>query len=147
MHYDGYPDHMLPTIKKGYKDGKAVDTLLKKGGGSGLEANVDDIKFYGDKTTTDGNMKDTEKFVKDAANNGGAEFIYLYSERDSKWYMVDVYDSYDLVPAFESMIINESFKPSKGNLRDAKKVSKWLESFFTNPTALMDGQLFLGVCR
>ena len=147
MHYDGYPDHMLPTIKKGYKDGKAVDTLLKKGGGSGLEANVDDIKFYGDKTTTDGDMKDTEKFVKDAANNGGAEFIYLYSETDKKWYMVDVYDSYDLVPAFESMIINESFKPSKGNLRDAKKVSKWLESFFTNHTALMDGQLLLGVCR
>ena len=147
MHYDGYPDHMLPTIKKGYKDGKAVDLLLKKGGGSGLAANVDDIKFYGDKTTTDGNMKDTEKFVKDAANNGGAEFIYLYSERDSKWYMVDIYNSYDLVPAFESMMINEKFVVSKGNLRDAKKVAKWLESFFTNHTALMDGPLLLGVCK
>ena len=150
MHYDGYPDHMLPTIKKGYKDGKAVDLLLKKGGGSGLETNVDDIKFYGDKATIDGNMKDTEKFVKDAANNGGAEFIYLYSERDSKWYMVDVYDSYDLVPAFESlnnMIINEKFVVSKGNLRDAKKVAKWLESFFTNHIALMDGPLLLGVCK
>jgi hypothetical protein len=147
MHYDGYPDHMLPTIKKGYKDGKAVDLLLKKGGGSGLEANVDDIKFYGDKATIDGNMKDTEKFVKDAANNGGAEFIYLYSERDSKWYMVDIYDSYDLVPAFESMMINEKFVVSKGNLRDAKKVAKWLESFFTNHIALMDGPLLLGVCK
>ena len=147
MHYDGYPDHMLPTIKKGYKDGKAVDLLLKKGGGSGLAANVDDIKFYGDKTTTDGNMKDTEKFVKDAANNGGAEFIYLYSERDSKWYMVDIYNSYDLVPAFESMMINEKFVVSKGNLRDAKKVAKWLESFFTNHIALMDGPLLLGVCK
>ena len=147
MHYDGYPDHMLPTIKKGYKDGKAVDTLLKKGGGSYLEVNVDDIKFYGDKTTTDGNMKDTEKFVKDAANNGGAEFIYLYSERDSKWYMVDVYDSYDLVPAFESMIINESFKPSKGNLRDAKKVAKFLEGFFTNHSALAGPETLLGACK
>ena len=147
MHYDGYPDHMLPTIKKGYKDGKAVDLLLKKGGGSGLEANVDDIKFYGDKTTTDGNMKDTEKFVKDAANNGGAEFIYLYSERDSKWYMVDVYDSYDLVPAFESMIINESFKPSKGNARDAKKVAKSLEQFFMDHPALAAPGILLGVCK
>ena len=150
MHYDGYPDNMLPKIKKGYADGKAVDLLLKKGGGSGLEVKVDDINFYGDKTTTDGNMKDTEKFVKDAANNGGAEFIYLYSERDSKWYMVDVYDSYDLVPAFESlnnMIINEKFVVSKGNLRDAKKVAKWLESFFTNHIALMDGPLLLGVCK
>ena len=147
MHYDGYPDHMLPTIKKGYKDGKAVDLLLKKGGGSGLEANVDDIKFYGDKATIDGNMKDTEKFVKDAANNGGAEFIYLYSERDSKWYMVDIYDSYDLVPAFESMIINEAFKPSKGNARDAKKVAKALEQFFMDHPALAAPGILLGVCK
>lgn len=209
MHYDGYPDHMLPTIKKGYKDGKAVDLLLKKGGGSGLEADPSNIKFYGDKTTIDGNMKDTESFVKDAANNGGAEFIYLYSERDSKWYMVDVYDSYDLVPAFESltineseaenilddllderggdmeelhgmemedaldtveayghkgskakkiakelyslcnesMIINEAFSPSKGNLRDAKKVKKALEQFFMDHNALMDKAIFLGVCK
>lgn len=147
MHYDGYPDHMLPTIKKGYKDGKAVDILLKKGGGSGLEANVDDIKFYGDKATIDGNMKDTEKFVKDAANNGGAEFIYLYSERDSKWYMVDIYDSYDLVPAFESTIINEAFKPSKGNARDAKKVNKALEKFFMEHPALAAPGVILGVCK
>ena len=151
MHYDGYPDHMLPIIKKGYKDGKAVDLLLKKGGGSGLEVKIDDINFYGDKATTDGDMKDTEKFVKDAANNGGAEFIYLYSERDSKWYMVDVYDSYDLVPAFESlnnMIINEKFVPSKGNLRDAKKVNKSLEQFFMKHVALTENsELLLGVCK
>ena len=149
MHYDGYPDHMLPTIKKGYRDGKAVDLLLKKGGGSGLDADPSNIKFYGDKTTIDGNMKDTESFVKDAANDGGAEFIYLYSERDSKWYMVDVYDSYDLVPAFESTIINEgSFKPSKGNLRDAKKVNKSLEQFFMKHVALTENsELLLGVCK
>ena len=61
--------------------------------------------------------------------------------------MVDIYDSYDLVPAFESMVINEKFVVSKGNLRDAKKVAKWLEAFFTNHTALMDGQLLLGVCK
>lgn len=150
MHYDGYPDNMLPKIKKGYADGKAVDLLLKKGGGSGLEVKVDDINFYGDKTTLDGDIKNVEKFVKDAANDGGAEFIYLYSETDKKWYMVDIYDSYDLEPAFESlntMVINEKFVVSKGNLRDAKKVAKWLESFFTNHTALMDGPLLLGVCK
>jgi hypothetical protein len=150
MHYDGYPDNMLPKIKKGYADGKAVDLLLKKGGGSGLEVKVDDINFYGDKTTLDGDIKNVEKFVKDAANDGGAEFIYLYSETDKKWYMVDIYDSYDLEPAFESlntMVINEKFVVSKGNLRDAKKVAKWLESFFTNHTALMDGPLLLGCSR
>ena len=147
MHYDGYPDHMLPTIKKGYKDGKAVDSLLKKGGGSYLQANIDDISFYGDKATLDGNMKDTEKYVKDAGEKAGAEFIYLDSERDSKWYMVDIYNSYDLVPAFESMIINEAFSPSKGNLRDAKKVKKALEQFFMDHNALMDKSIFLGVCK
>jgi hypothetical protein len=147
MHYDGYPDHMLPTIKKGYKDGKAVDSLLKKGGGSGLEVNVDDINFYGDKSTLDGNMKDTEKYVKDAGDKAGAEFIYLYSERDSKWYMVDIYDSYDLVPAFESTIINEAFKPSKGNARDAKKVNKALEKFFMDHPALAAPGIILGVCK
>ncbi len=147
MHYDGYPDHMLPTIKKGYKDGKAVDLLLKKGGGSGLEADPSNIKFYGDKTTLDGDMKDTEKYVKDVANNAGAEFIYLYSERDKKWYMVDIYDSYDLVPAFESTIINEAFKPSKGNLRDAKKVNKALETFFMEHPALAAPSILLGVCK
>ena len=151
MHYDGYPDNMLPIIKKGYKDGKAVDTLLKKGGGSGLAPKIEDINFYDDNTPNAiGNMKDTEKFVKDAANNGGAEFIYLYSEKDSMWYMVDIYDSYDLVPAFESvntMIINEKFVPSKGNLRDAKKVAKVWESFFTEYVALADKDMMLGCIK
>jgi hypothetical protein len=147
MHYDGYPENMLPIIKKGYKDGKAVDLLLKKGGGSGLEVDPLSINFYGDKTTIDGNMKDTEKYVKDAANNGGAEFIYLYSEKESKWYMVDIYDSYDLVPAFESIIINEAFKPSKGNARDAKKVSKFLNTFFMKHSAIANSESFLGACR
>ena len=151
MHYDGYPDNMLPIIKKGYSDGKAVDTLLKKGGGSGLAAKIEDINFYNDKTpNTTGDIKNVEKFVKDAANNGGAEFIYLYSEKDSKWYMVDVYDSYDLDPAFESlnsMIINEKFVPSKGNLRDAKKVAKVWESFFTEYVALADKDMMLGCIK
>ena len=149
MHYDGYPDNMLPIIKKGYSDGKAVDTLLKKGGGSGLAVKIEDINFYNDKTpNSTGDMKNVEKFVKDAANNGGAEFIYLYSEKDSKWYMVDVYDSYELDAAFESTIINETFKPSKGNLRDAKKVAKFLESFFMKHPALVENNgLMLGVCK
>ncbi len=147
MHYDGYPDHMLPTIKKGYKDGKAVDLLLKKGGGSGLEADPSNIKFYGDKTTLDGDMKNTDQYVRDAGEKAGAEFIYLYSERDKKWYMVDIYDSYDLVPAFESMIINEAFKPSKGNVKDAKKVNKALEKFFMDHPALAAPGVILGVCK
>jgi hypothetical protein len=61
--------------------------------------------------------------------------------------MVDIYDSYDLVPAFESTIINEAFKPSKGNARDAKKVNKALEKFFMDHPALAAPGIILGVCR
>ena len=147
MHYDGYPEHMLPTIKKGYKDGKAVDTLLKKGGGSGLEADPSKINFYGDKATMAGDIKNLNKYISHADYNGGAEFIYLFDERDGEWYMVDVYGNQELVPAFESLFINEAFKPSKGNLRDAKKVAKFLEGFFTQHSALSGSNSFLGVCR
>ena len=147
MHYDGYPDHMLPTIKKGYMNSGTVKFLLKKGGGSGLEADPSKINFYGDKTTLKGDAKKIEDYISDASDRAGAEFVYLFDERDGKWYMADVYGDKELIPAFESLIINEKFVPSKGNLRDAKKVAKWLESFFTNHTALMDGPLLLGVCR
>lgn len=137
MHYDGYPDHMLPTIKKGYKDGTAVDILLKKGGGSGLEADPAKINFYGDKATLSGDAKNIDKYIKDADYNGGAEYVYLYDERDGKWYMADVYAGTGLQPAFESFMINEAFVPSKGNLRDAKKVAKALENIMIAGSALV----------
>ena len=141
MHYDGYPDHMLPTIKKGYKDGKNVDILLKKGGGSGLEADPTKINFYGDKATTQGNVKNIKKYIKDAEYDGGAEFVYLFDERDGKWYMADTYEDQELKPAFESvndLIINERFVPSKGNSRDAKKVWKTLEQIMMSASALVE---------
>ena len=148
MHYDGYPDHMLPTIKKGKYDAGTVKTLLKKGGGSYLEPDWRNINFYGDKATMQGDVKNIDKYIYDASDKAGAEFVYLYDERDGKWYMADAYDEpRELKPAFESMVINERFVPSKGNLRDAKKVMKALEQFFTDHNALMDQSIFLGVCR
>jgi hypothetical protein len=147
MHYDGYPDHMLPTIKKGKYDAGTVKTLLGKGGGSYLEPDWRNINFYGDKTTLDGDVNKINKFIRDASNVAGAEFVYLFDERDGKWYMADVYAETGLQKAFESMVINEAFTPSKGNLRDAKKVKKALEQFFTNHNALMDKSIFLGVCK
>jgi hypothetical protein len=147
MHYDGYPDHMLPTIKKGKYDAGTVKTLLGKGGGSYLEPDWRNINFYGDKTTLDGDVNKINKFIRDASNDAGAEFVYLFDERDGKWYMADVYAETGLQKAFESMVINEAFTPSKGNLRDAKKVKKALEQFFTNHNALMDKSIFLGVCK
>ena len=147
MHYDGYPDHMLPTIKKGKYDAGTVKTLLGKGGGSYLEPDWRNINFYGDKTTLDGDVNKINKYIRDASNDGGAEFVYLFDERDGKWYMADVYAETGLQKAFESMVINERFVPSKGNLRDAKKVKKALEQFFMDHNALMDKAIFLGVCK
>ena len=147
MHYDGYPDHMLPTIKKSYMNAGAVKNILKKGGASYLKPKFSEIEFYGDKATLDGDVEKINKFIKDANYDGGAEFVYLFDERDGKWYMADVYAETGLQKAFESMIINEAFSPSKGNLRDAKKVKKALEQFFMDHNALMDKAIFLGVCK
>jgi hypothetical protein len=147
MHYDGYPDHMLPTIKKGKYDAGTVKTLLGKGGGSYLEPDWRNINFYGDKTTLDGDVNKINKFIRDASNDAGAEFVYLFDERDGKWYMADVYAETGLQKAFESMVINERFVPSKGNVKDAKKVKKALEQFFMDHNALMDQSIFLGVCK
>jgi DNA-directed RNA polymerase subunit K/omega len=147
MHYDGYPDHMLPTIKKGYMNSGTVKFLLKKGGGSGLEADPSKINFYGDKTTLKGDAKKIDDYISDASDRAGAEFVYLFDERDGKWYMADVYGDKELIPAFESLIINEAFKPSKGNARDAKKVSKFLNTFFMKHSAIANSDSFLGACR
>ena len=148
MHYDGYPDHMLPTIKKGYMNPGTVKFLLKKGGGSGLEADPSKINFYGDKQTLKGDANNIDKYIKDADYNGGAEFVYLYDERDGKWYMADVYAETGLEPAFEQFKINEAFVPSKGNLRDAKKVSKALEGIMLEGSALTaDSTTHLGAVK
>ena len=147
MHYDGYPDHMLPTIKKSYMNSGAVKNILKKGGASYLKPKFSEIEFYGDKATLDGDVEKINKFIKDANYDGGAEFVYLFDERDGKWYMADVYAETGLQKAFESMIINEAFKPSKGNARDAKKVAKSLEKFFMDHPALAAPGIILGVCK
>ena len=149
MHYDGYPDHMLPTIKKGYMNPGAVKGLLKKGGGSFLEADPSKINFYGDKVTMKGDAKDVAKYIKNAEYDGGAEYVYLYDERDGKWYMADTYDEpRELKPAFESFIINEKFVPSKGNTKDAKKVAKTLEGIMMEGSALVaDETTHLGAIK
>jgi hypothetical protein len=137
MHYDGYPDHMLPTIKKGYMNVGAVKNILKKGGASYLKPKFSEIEFYGDKVTMKGDAKDVAKYIKNAEYDGGAEYVYLYDERDGKWYMADTYEEpRELKPAFEHLVINEKFVPSKGNVKDAKKVAKTLEGIMIEGSAL-----------
>lgn len=112
-HYDSYPEYTLPIIKRHYKNAKQAKEVIAKGDNSGLDK-ITDMNFYGDDNAPmTGKKSNMEKYIKLAATDGGAEFIYLYDESDKTWYMVDVYGDRELVPAFESVEINESFKSSK----------------------------------
>ena len=37
-----------------------------------------------------------ETYIKDAGNKAGAEYVYLYNEKDKKWYYADVYSDKEL---------------------------------------------------
>lgn len=150
VHYDGYPDHMVPMIKN--YDKKGVDQLVKlgKSGISYLDKNIgkkqdfnQPVKgttlFYGrdrgennDMTTTWSNAADIKGYFKEVANDGGAEYVYLYDERDGKWYMGDTYGS-SVLQVVES--VNEAVAIS--GKRTAKKVALRLTRLFdTKLTAL-----------
>lgn len=113
VHWDGYPENMLPKVKK--YDAKGVGELIKlgKSGISSLEAEIgkkhdfNDPKrgwtiFYGrdrgenNDMVSKGNVKNVKKYLKDVANEAGAEYVYLYDERDGQWYMADTYDDNEL---------------------------------------------------
>jgi hypothetical protein len=109
-HYDSYPEYMLPIIKKNYKNAKQAKEVIAKGDNSGLDA-LDKMNFYGDPNAMNpmkGKKSDIDRYIKLAANDAGAEYIYLYDESDKKWYMVDVYGDRELVPAFESVVNEEN---------------------------------------
>ena len=123
VHYDGYPENMVPLLKN-YKDSKSVDQLLKlgKAGISYLDAKIGDkpmdfsnpekgiTLFYGrDRNekgdmTTKADVKNVAKYLKGVANHSGAEYAYLYDERDGKWYMADTYEDKELKPVAESLL-------------------------------------------
>jgi hypothetical protein len=102
-HYDSYPENVLPIIKKSYKNAKDVDAVIAKGDNSGLEVDFDKINFYGKNAAPyTGKVDKIKNFIKLSQDDAGAEYIYLFDERNSKWYMVDIYGGGELVPAFES---------------------------------------------
>jgi hypothetical protein len=139
-HYDSYPEHMLPVIKKGYKSGSDVDAVISKGDNSGLEADINKIKFYNDKnsmTPLKGSVKNLKKYINDADANG-AEYAYLYDERDGKWYMIDLYGDRELKPAFESVVTESKYDKKKllkaiENSDDAMILVKGKEYIIYNP--------------
>lgn len=122
VHYDGYPENMVPLLKN-YKDTKSVDQLLKlgKGGISYLAPKLGDkamdfsnpekgvTLFYGrDRNekgdmTTKAEVKNVAKYLKQVANSSGAEYAYLYDERDGKWYMADTYEDKELKAVAEAL--------------------------------------------
>jgi len=128
-HYDSYPDNMLPIIKKSFKGGKNVDTILSKGANSGLDSDISKINFYGDgSVASNGSIKRIDKYLQDARDEEGAEFVYLWDVKSKKWMMADTYKKTGLVPAFES-VITEANKITKaaieeiGDFRDGEGYS------------------------
>ena len=124
-HYDSYPENMLPIIKKSFKNAKAVDSVIAKGDNSGLEDNIDKMNFYGDggKPST-GNISNISKYLRNVADGGGAEYVYLWDEANKEWLMADIYGKGydDLYPAFESVSVSVNEAIQVKYKRDAKKV-------------------------
>ena len=135
-HYDSYPENVLPFLKKGYKGGKNVDTVIKGGNSSGLENTPAEMNFYKDGSKNlKGTIADVKKYITDASNDG-AEYVYLWDEANKEWLMADVYAGTELVAAFESLSVsvNESIKVE--GKRDAKKVLTQYNNIFNK--ALVD---------
>lgn len=133
-HYDSYPENMLPIIKKAFAKGQNVDDVLAKGDNSGLETDVNKMNFYGGKVShTTGSITNISKYLRDAADRGGAEFVYLWDEANKEWLMADIYGKgYDeLYPAFESLSasVNEAIQVEYK--RDAKKVVTVYNNLFS----------------
>jgi hypothetical protein len=126
MHYDGYPENVLPILKKGYKGGKNVDVVIKGGDASGLEVDPKTISYYNDggspMTGSFTSDTDIEKYLRTASDEGGAEYVYLWDEANKQWLMADVYAGTGLEPAFESLTISVNEAIQVQYKRDAKKV-------------------------
>ena len=124
-HYDSYPENMLPIIKKTFAKGQNVDDVLAKGDNSGLEADINKMNFYGGKVEhSKGNIGNISKYLRDVANNGGAEYVYLWDEGKKEWFMADIYGrGYDdIYPAFEALSVSVNEAIQVELKRGAKKV-------------------------
>ena len=117
VHWDGYPDGVGKTAKQYYGGGKVKKLLaIDKGVGiSSLYPKMDGGKdhsfekpaknqtvFYGrDRGETGGNfmkgkLDKVSSYIKNAGNKMSAEYVYLYNEKDGKWYFADTYQDKEL---------------------------------------------------
>jgi len=100
VHFDGYPSNMKKGLKKHMKNEKDVLQLIKKGGARGIFADKD-IEYFNEKPSPiKGNLKDIEKYIKNADMRGGAQFVYLYNMKDKKWYFADTYREDELTKLY-----------------------------------------------
>ena len=99
VHYDGYPSNMKDGLKKHMKDAKDIMTLIKKGGARGIYDDKD-IEYYGNMKPMKGDVAHIQDYVKDAGNEAGADYVYLYNTADKKWYYADTYKDTKLKKLF-----------------------------------------------
>lgn len=115
VHYDGYPQGVGKTLQKHY-NGAKTKQLLKTAGKDGVSVLGKDIKgapghsfenpadgqtiFYGrdrgdkgNNMMAKGNMNKLEKYLKDAGNKYGAEYVYLYDMNGNNWVYGDLRQS------------------------------------------------------
>ena len=107
VHYDGYPQGVGKTLKQHY-NGTKVKQLLKIDGGAGISFLEPSIKGGPDHSFTNpkkgetvfygrdrgekggkylkGKLDNLYDYIKDADSKAGADYIYLYNEKDGKWY-------------------------------------------------------------
>tara|TARA_B100000131_G_C17851229_1_gene506027 strand:- start:168 stop:629 length:462 start_codon:yes stop_codon:yes gene_type:complete len=110
-HYDGYPEYVGKLLKQYYRNPSVIKQLIKLGkqGISTLGKKIGkkhafdmpyDEKeklgyttFYGRDRGDSGNMTTTFKNINDFGDtfmkSGGAEFGYVWSTKENKWYMFD----------------------------------------------------------
>ena len=134
MHYDSYPENVLPLIKKTYlKGGSPLNIVLKNGDNSGLEADPSGMNYYGNFTASKGKVANISKYLRDVADGGGAEFVYLWDEANKEWLMADIYGKGydDVYPAFESLTTSVNEAIAVQYKRDAKKVLTVYKNLFT----------------
>ena len=117
VHWDGYPDWVGKIAKNHYGGGKVkkllaidkgvgISSLNKKmdGGGDHSFDNPakDQTVFYGrDRGEKGGKfmkgkLDKVSSYIKNAGNQASAEYVYLYNEKDKKWYYADTYEDKEL---------------------------------------------------
>ena len=122
VHYDGYPSVVLPEIKG--MSAKEVKKMLKDSEMGGMSSLGD---FYNDSkksTIATGDVKKIKNYLKEVGDEAGAEYVYLYDERDGQWYGADVYTDGALKPVeqLSESVITEAKSFSESEIKATAEI-------------------------